>query len=194
MRPRLSDIGLTAALIIALFGTSCSAENKGEARNPALMKTHQSITQSYKTVPHLTAEDVINLNKDNYIIFDIREKKEFEVSHLKDAIWVDPSIKPPVFYEKYGDQIKDKSVILYCSVGVRSSRLAEKLLASEKSVKPEIQMTKIYNLENGIFGWHNESRPLFHGVTKTDFIHPYDRFWGRMLNRKDFKRYKREEI
>jgi len=54
--------------------------------------------------------------------------------------------------------------------------------------------SKIYNLENGIFGWHNESRPLVVNSNATDYVHPYNFVWGRMVNRKDLKRYKRDHI
>jgi len=37
------------------------------------------------------------MDEDSYIIFDVREKDEFEVSHIENSIWVDPSIDASSF-------------------------------------------------------------------------------------------------
>jgi len=155
--------------------------------NAALMKTHQSILKNYETVSHINPDELGDMQQDDYLVFDVREKAEFDVSHLKNAIWVDPATDAEDFNDLYGAQIQGKSVILYCSVGVRSSRLAERLLAGDDN-----PATRIYNLENGVFGWHNEGRPLYSAADPTDYVHPYDRKWGRMVNRDALKRYDRQ--
>ncbi len=166
------------------------ADDKASGVNSALAKTHAKIIKDYKAVPHIKLAEMEVMDSDKYLIFDVREKDEFAVSHIKDAIWVDPAIDVASFYEKFEHQIEEKTVILYCSVGVRSTRLAEKLM-----MKLSRDNIRIYNLENGIFGWHNESRPLFkinevRDSDMTDFVHPYNIFWKRMLNRKHLTRYK----
>ena len=125
------------------------------------------------------------MDEESYLVFDVREADEFAVSHLEGAIWIDPDMDPDAFYSAYGTQLSGKMIVLYCSVGVRSTRLAQRLL----STRSEAHATPIYNLENGIFGWHNESRPLSAQNSSTDFVHPYNRLWGRMVNRKDLRRY-----
>lgn len=174
------------ASLMLLISAASFAHDKASTLNSALTNTHSKISKRYKAVSHIKAEDVATMNADDYLIFDIREQDEFALSHIKNAIWVDPSIDSSGFYEQFNDQIEGKTLILYCSVGVRSSRLAKKLMAAETKNKP----TQIYNLENGIFGWHNESRPLFQSNQPTDFVHPYNRIWGRMVNRKNLRRYK----
>ena len=42
----------------------------------------------------------------------------------------------------------------------------------------------VSNLENGIFGWHNERRELEDAGGKTDVVHPYDATWKRYVQRK----------
>ena len=174
----------TALLSLSVFGISYAGGQSSTA-NKALMKTHVKIIRNYEAVSHIKSDELIAMEPRDYILFDVREKDEFKVSHLRDAIWVDPSITASSFMGRYSEEIENKTVILYCSVGVRSSRLAEKLLASDTETK----ITQIYNLENGIFGWHNESRPLEGRTDRTDYIHPYNRLWGRMVNRRDLKRY-----
>ena len=47
----------------------------------------------------------------------------------------------------------------------------------------------ISNQENGILGWHNETRELENAEGKTDAVHPYDAIWKRYVERKDKTRY-----
>ena len=88
-------------------------------------------------------------NMSNAVILDVREKDEFEVSRLKNAIWIG--------YDDFDisriDSIdKEQEIIVYCSVGYRSSKIGEELIESGfKNVK---------NLYGGIFKWANENRPF----------------------------------
>ena len=186
MRKVIKNYVPVFALFVILIFTSMNinSSSKEQASNKGLSVMHAVISKRYATVPHLTANDLIKMDKNSYVIFDVREKGEYAVSHIKDAIQLNPSIEAPAFYKKYSPQIKDKTIILYCSVGARSSKLAAKLLGARQDD------FKIYNLENGIFGWHNESRPLFQTSDSTEFIHPYNSVWGRLINRKKLKRYK----
>jgi len=144
---------LTLTLFTTLFFTSMNAYSgtKEQTSNKGLIETHSDISKKYKTVSHLKANDVAKMDENSYVIFDVREEEEHNVSHIKDAIWVDPSINASSFYEKFSQKIKGKTVILYCSVGVRSTRLAEKLLDSEEN-KLKIYKHSLYThiTENGV--------------------------------------------
>jgi 3-mercaptopyruvate sulfurtransferase SseA len=76
------------------------------------------------------------------------------------------------------DQIQNAgpgtSVIVYCSVGYRSARLAQRLRARGYEVS---------NLEGSIFEWANEDRALYQGDRRVSGVHPYDSTWGRLLER-----------
>jgi len=78
------------------------------------------------------------------------------------------------FLENYEDQIEGKKVVFYCSVGQRSSNLAQAVLAELNGASG----VEVLNLEKGIFNWHNQQREVFnaHGATKK--IHPFSKFWG----------------
>ncbi len=80
---------------------------------------------------------------------------------------------------------KHVPVTLILSVGRRSSVLAEKV---QKQLL-EQGSTRVLNLENGIFGWHNETRKLTRGTDETEFVHPYSWRWGRLIEREDLIRY-----
>ena len=70
----------------------------------------------------------------------------------------------------------DRPIVVYCSVGYRSSILARKL--------QDMGFTKVYNLEGSIFKWANEDRPLVQNQTTGYKVHPYNAHWGRLLERK----------
>ncbi len=108
------------------------------------------------------------------------------MSHLDNAIRVDPDLDPDDFMRKYADRIAGKTVIVYCSVGVRSSALAERIdpLLTSSGSKPA------YNLTGGIFQWHNEGRPLTRGAQSTPYVHPYNRSWGRLITNKSLISYR----
>ena len=66
--------------------------------------------------------------------------------------------------------------MVYCSVGYRSSILAEKL--------QDLGFTRVYNLEGSIFKWANEGRPLAQDQTPVQKVHPYNTDWGKLLEKK----------
>jgi len=167
--------------ISAMIGTilcACSG-----AAGSDLNAVHQSIETRFDDIGHLNADGFSQLPADSYVLFDVREPAEYAVSHIDGAIRVDPAMSGSDFMESFADKIAGKDVILYCSVGERSSRLASRVYsASEQSVT-------VHNLEKGIFGWHNDRRALMRGNDTTDKIHPYDEKWGQLVNRQEETSY-----
>lgn len=154
--------------------------------NSALRKTHIDIVGDYPSVSHISVEALSERMNKDVILFDVREMKEFEVSHLIGANHVDPSISPEDFMTQFKSDWSEKTVVFYCSVGRRSSILAERLQSDLKANGA----ADVYNLEDGIFGWHNSGLPLTNEKGQTNYVHPYNVFWKRMVNRKDLARYK----
>lgn len=142
------------------------------------------------TIEHIDIPSVVeNMSQpgNTQILFDVRTKEEFAVSHLPNAIRLDPDMDPRAFLDEYGDLLEQNQVLFYCSVGRRSTQLAERvtkiLVLDGKSAKPS-------NIKGGIFLWHNDRLPLMTGNGKTDFVHPYNWFGKRLLTRKEMARYK----
>ena len=107
------------------------------------------------------------------ILIDARRKEEFRVSHIMGARNI-PYDKDPL---KHLTDIKpDSPIVVYCSVGYRSSILARKLQT--------LGFKEVYNLEGSIFKWANEGRPLIQGKTIVNKVHPYNTRWGSLLERK----------
>lgn len=108
----------------------------------------------------------------NTIFLDARESKEFKVSHLPNAI--------NVGYDKFNIKKwqhldKEKPIIVYCTVGYRSEKVAEKLKKNGfKNVK---------NLYGGIFEWAQHNKPLISNDKITDSIHTYNKEWSQWLQK-----------
>lgn len=136
---------------------------------PSMEKTLERYNKG--TVAYISAETLIT--NEDLVLLDTRRKEEFEVSHLARAEWVG--------YKAFDlDQIKREfpnkktPFVVYCSVGVRSENIGEKLL--------EAGYTDVKNLYGGIFEWKNQGYPVYttEGVA-TEKVHAYNRRWGRLL-------------
>ena len=106
------------------------------------------------------------------LLLDTREREEYEVSHLEGAVAA-PSRKEAL--EALEGIHPARPVVLYCSVGYRSSEMAGYL--------QKRGFDKVYNLEGSIFAWANEGRPIYRGGERVHEVHPYDRVWGRLLKK-----------
>ncbi len=159
--------GLCAGLLLA----GCDART-------SLDDTHSAIEKRYSDVAHLAPDQ---LGAQDVLLFDTRSPEEFAVSHIDGAIRLDPDMSPAEFKEIYGDQAAHKILVFYCSVGERSSAMASRIAS--------VHSGPVYNLEKGLFGWHNDRRPLVSSSGPTDFIHPYDEKWGTLIDRQKQIKY-----
>ena len=110
--------------------------------------------------------------RENLLLFDVREPEEYAVSHLQDAR---PAASKDEALKALQGTPSDQRIVLYCSVGYRSSELAQFLMKKG--------FTEVYNLEGSIFAWANEGRPVYRGNELVKVVHPYDRIWGRLLKK-----------
>lgn len=157
-----------------------------EKENKALHKAHVSIVKDHRTVRHIGAKSAAELDTQDTLFFDVRERKEFDVSHIVNSEQVDPELSASDFMAQFDQDWSGKTLVFYCSVGRRSSILAEKVQAELKAAGAK----EVYNLKEGIFAWHNAELPLENAAGSTDLVHPFNAFWGRMINRKDLVAYK----
>lgn len=120
-----------------------------------------------KTVPIIKVQE-LKAQKGRVVLLDARERREFEVSHLRDARYVgfnDFSI------ESIKDISKSSPIVVYCSIGVRSEKIGEKLLAAG--------YTNVRNCYGSIFEWVNQGNEVVDMQDKpTTKIHAYNQKWG----------------
>jgi len=158
--------------------SACSAAADG------LTSVQADIVSDYKTVSQISPDAFLKLDPADTILLDIRDPEEFAVSRLPGAIWVNPSASAETALLQMGD-VRGKKIIVYCSVGRRSSIFAER----EQAQLLEMGATSVANLEKGIFGWHNEERDLVDANGETDAVHPYDAVWKRYVERDEKASY-----
>lgn len=124
-----------------------------------------------KTVPLMSVETL--QKQPGAILLDTRTKEEYNVSHLPGARWVG--------YDEFelnrvANVPKDGNIVVYCSVGYRSEKVGEKLLAAGYQ--------HVHNLYGSLFEWVNEGNPVVDGQGKpTQRVHAYSRLWGIWLKR-----------
>lgn len=131
-----------------------------------------TVHDKFPDVTHLDTagvKDIIAKQPDVQII-DVREPDEFNASHLPGAINVPPETPDDELLSKVK---ADVPVIVYCSVGWRSSELAERLQAAGR--------TNVSNYAGSIFAWANAEQPLQSSAGTVKTVHPYDSHWGRYL-------------
>jgi len=104
------------------------------------------------------------------VLLDARAAEEFAISHLGGAR---RALTKAEALGALHDLPRDRGIVVYCSVGYRSARLAE-ALAGEG-------FTNVRNLEGSIFEWANSGHPVFCGSEPVDEVHPYDASWGELL-------------
>jgi rhodanese-related sulfurtransferase len=141
------------------------------------------LERRFDDVVHLTLDELALMQIDASaapILIDVRPEREFAVSHLAGAIRIAPNASAKEVEDALKVIAVGRPVVFYCSVGYRSSRLAER--AQERLSKAGID--EIYNLRGGVFAWHNKSWPLVNQDGATDYVHPYDRWRRKYIVRK----------
>jgi rhodanese-related sulfurtransferase len=133
------------------------------------------IQRDWPEVPQMSTRELAQRMAANSdatpLLIDVRTREEYEVSHLPGAIWAET---PSQIASAMSAASEQKPVVLYCSVGVRSSRAAATLMESGRA--------KVFNLQGSIFQWANEGRPLMANGHPVRVVHPYNERWSVLLN------------
>lgn len=103
------------------------------------------------------------------LLLDIRESQEYALSHIPGARQLSPAQVAAFAQEPQARLNLEQLIVVYCSVGVRSGRAAQALMAAG--------FTQVKNLSGAIFQWANEGRALEGGT----HVHPFDAVWGLQL-------------
>lgn len=124
------------------------------------------IARDFPDVNHITPDQLPV--GDDVLVLDVRDEAEYAVSHLPGAMRVtELDLALSLVAERSARQ-----VVAYCSVGYRSSRLAQELQAAGVDA---------VNLHHGIFGWANGGRAVVRDDDTALTVHPYDDKWGVLL-------------
>jgi len=161
-------VQLVAALGILLGCSGAGTEDLSEIK--------QTVRQRFPQVRQMQVAELVRLLETGPparrpLLIDTRAEAEFAVSHLPGAIRAEGSDVETVARTANG-----RPIVLYCSVGYRSSKAAEALM--------EEGFEDVANLEGSIFEWANTGHPVVRGDREVREVHPYDQKWGKLLDKK----------
>lgn len=155
----------TAWLVLGwIYVTPVSAET--------LESIKQTVRKRFPSVQQITTAELAAWLSDSGrvppLLVDVRETNEFAVSHLRGALNL--SLISSIQAARPSN---NRPLVVYCSVGYRSSAMAEKLQRAG--------LTNVVNLEGSIFAWANEGRPLYCGTNEVREVHGYSSKWRQLL-------------
>ncbi len=178
---RMICINLRAARLAIALAVILSAIAPANAEQQAspLASTIAEVKQKWPSLHHLPSSGVQSLIDDGKaVVFDVRSKEEYDTSHLPGAILVDPATGKDAFLAANAAALTGKTAVFYCAVGMRSSRLADRVGTDALKAAGA---TDSVNLEGGIFAWNWEGRPLVDANGPTGKVHGYDAKWGKLV-------------
>ena len=158
--------------IVSLVGAACLGCAATVTAGSELETVRAKVRAKYPTVPQLSTVELAtwlaDTNRPSPLLLDARTEEEFAVSHLPGARRAD--LKPSELAKSSGT---NRPVVVYCSVGYRSSQMAERL--------QKAGLTNVFNLDGSIFQWANEGRPLEHSGKPAKTVHPYNNSMSKLL-------------
>lgn len=149
-----------------------------------IISFHISNAQGYKQkqftkmVDNLLSHTVTEVHAKNTvydsstIYLDAREINEYNTSKIENAQWVGYN---DFSLTRVDNLDKNQPIIVYCSIGYRSEKVAEKLQAEG--------FTNVTNMVGGIFEWVNYKKTVLDKSNiKTTNVHAFDKDWGKWLD------------
>ena len=85
-----------------------------------------------------------------FVILDIRTPGEFKSGHLANSVLID--FYSPTFAEQLSRLDKEKTYLIYCRSGNRSSNSLD--------IFKKLKFQKVYHMASGIRAWHSEGFPI----------------------------------
>ncbi|HTI71816.1 MAG TPA: rhodanese-like domain-containing protein [Candidatus Limnocylindria bacterium] len=128
----------------------------------------------FPAVPQLSPAELALWLRDSSrpqpVLLDVRNRTEYEMGHLPGARHCGPGDSVPSILAGVG---ADLPVVVYCSVGYRSSALAARMIKAGRH--------QVANLDGSIFQWANEGRALETNNGAAPRVHPYHPWFQPLL-------------
>lgn len=131
----------------------------------------RELAEEFPDVPTVSTAELADMRPPP-VLLDVRASAEFEVSRIEGALQAEEN---PVELLQARGVGHDQPIVVYCSVGYRSALAVRQLR--------EGGFKKARNLQGSIFAWANEDRPVVDAEGPASGVHPYNRRWGRFLER-----------
>jgi len=158
----------TKYLIILLFLFHITNVIYGQNTIPEELKKY-----NYESVSYITVNEAFK--RSSALFLDARELIEFNTSHIPGATYIGfNEFNSNTLLKKVKD--KNTFIVVYCSIGVRSEKIGEKLL--------KLGYTNVFNLYGGIFEWKNTGYEVVDNLGgETEIVHTYSKEWAKYLKK-----------
>lgn len=111
---KLLVVSMAAVLSLSLVGCSSASNSTSSSSNGTV------------AVKELKGEELNKIEKEKYLVIDVRDANEYKEGHVKHAINI-----PLADIEKHAEHLsawKDKEVVTICNTGKKSKEAADKLV------------------------------------------------------------------
>lgn len=134
------------------------------------------IRRRFPDVPQISVRDLAawlgDEKREPPLLWDVRSKEEYELSHLPHAEHVPASAEDEEL-RQHLERIGQRAIVCYCSAGYRGAEMARRLKM--------LGANDVCNLAGGVFHWANESLALMRGTAPATGVHPYHPLFRRLL-------------
>ncbi|MGI8438337.1 MAG: rhodanese-like domain-containing protein [Chthoniobacterales bacterium] len=165
---KIKRVSLFAIAILVLLGLSAFSLQRDIRWAMVNWKVRHDFPNVRRIDPEHVAVWLKDKNRPAPVLFDVRTKAEYDVSHIAGAKRVDPDAAAGTIQLPH-----DQPIVTYCSVGYRSGAFAKTL--------QDAGYTNVRNMSGSIFEWANEGRPIVHDGHPVEKVHPYNATWGKLL-------------
>lgn len=186
-RPNLSRRGALLALAGAMLAVVPAFAQDAAGGDDPLARQRSSeawVAGRFRQVTQVSPQEVDRLLRSGAAVrlLDVREADEFAVSRLRGAVRVSPDASAAQVRQALGPVGPGATIVLYCTIGFRSSRLAQRIAAAY----PSADRVRVVNLQGGVIAWANAGLPFVDATgAPTRFVHPYDAQHAAMLLQPD---------
>ena len=165
-----SWIIIASVLVVLTIAVARTARSRA-GQPHVLTEAAAWVASRHPDVLRMTGQYLAAQPSGDYLLVDVRSAAEWSVSHLPAAFRCeDPGAAVAEARRRHCTR-----VVVYCSIGERSSQLAERMQALDPNLL-------IHDLAGGIFTWASEDRTLVDADGQpTRLVHPYDTSWGALL-------------
>ncbi|MBM3837436.1 MAG: rhodanese-like domain-containing protein [Verrucomicrobia bacterium] len=137
-------IPIAAAAMLA-SGLAAAAQDAQTKTSPTAAT---AVDKAYKNVG-VDEFEKLAADKKN-VVLDVRTPKEFAAGHIKGAVNID--FNAPDFEKKIAALAKDKTYLVHCAGGVRSSKACAKM--------GDLRFKHLVNLEPGFKAWEKAGKAV----------------------------------
>jgi len=137
---------------------------KDEIKKEKVIKMYEGYKKRFfPKIKSITVKEFLALKKKgNAILVDNRSEKERNVSMIPSAI----SQKE---FERQKENIRNKKIIVYCTVGFRSGKYSQHLFKKGFNA---------YNLKGGVLLWAHSNQKFTNDNGETIRVHVYGKKWS----------------